>query len=271
MKYSLRKYFSSKIFNSARDAIKDINRGSKLLVGGFGVCGIPENLINEISLREDIKDLIVVSNNAGITDFGLGILLQKRQVQRMISSYVGENKIFAKQYLSGELELELVPQGTLAEKLRSGGCGIPAFYTPTGSGTLVETGQFPIKFTKDGKPLILSKPKETREFNNKKYVMEESITGDFALIKAWKSDTHGNLVFRKTARNFNVDCAMAAKTTIVEVEEIVKDGDIDPDHVHLPGIFVHRIIKGEKYEKRIESLKLLTKDKIEKKSSDVYK
>jgi 3-oxoacid CoA-transferase len=265
----IRRHFSNKIFPSAKEAIKDIKTGSQLLVGGFGVCGIPENLISEVNKREDLKDLVVVSNNAGITDFGLGILLQKKQVKRMISSYVGENKLFAKQYLSGELEVELVPQGTLAEKLRNGGCGIPAFYTPTGYGTLVEEGGFPIKLTPDGKTEIGSLKKEVREYRGRKYVLEESITGDFALIKAWKADSHGNVVFRKTARNFNVDCAMAAKTCIVEVEEIVKDGEIGPDSVHLPGIYIHRIIKGEKYEKKIEQLKVLGSGKTDKKSADV--
>jgi 3-oxoacid CoA-transferase len=249
----VRRNFAKKVFKSADEAIKDIKAGNRLVVGGFGLCGIPENLISAITKRDDIKDLEVVSNNAGVTDFGLGLLLQQRKVKRMVSSYVGENKEFERQYLSGELELELVPQGTLAEKLRSGGAGIPAFYTPTGYGTLVQEGGFPIKLSKDGKSVVIpSEPREVREFNGKNYVMEKTITGDFALIKGWKADTKGNVVFRKTARNFNADAATAGKICIAEVEEIVHEGQLDPDEVHLPGVYVHRIIKGENYEKRIE-------------------
>jgi 3-oxoacid CoA-transferase len=249
----MRKSFSKKVFKNADDALKDLKAGSRLVVGGFGLCGIPENLISAITRREDVKDLEIVSNNAGVTDFGLGLLLQQKKVKRMISSYVGENKEFERQYLSGELELELVPQGTLAEKLRSGGAGIPAFYTPTGYGTLVQEGGFPIKLSKDGKSVeIPSEPREVREFNGRNYIMERSITGDFALIKAWKADTKGNIVFRKTARNFNADAATAGKICIAEVEEIVHEGDIDPDQIHVPGVYVHRIIKAENYQKRIE-------------------
>lgn len=249
----VRRNFSKKVFKSADEAIKDLKAGSRLVVGGFGLCGIPENLISAITKRDDIKDLEIVSNNAGVTDFGLGFLLQQRKVKRMISSYVGENKEFERQYLSGELELELVPQGTLAEKLRSGGAGIPAFYTPTGYGTLVQEGGFPIKLSKDGKSVVIpSEPREVREFNGKNYIMEKTIRGDFSLIKGWKADTKGNVIFRKTARNFNSDAATAGKICIAEVEEIVHEGELDPDHVHLPGVYVHRIIKGEKYEKRIE-------------------
>jgi 3-oxoacid CoA-transferase len=206
------------------------------------------------------SNLICVSNNAGVDDFGLGQLLQTNQVKRMISSYVGENKHFEKQYLTGQLEVELTPQGTLAERLRAGGAGIPAFYTPTAYGTVIQEGGFPIKYNTDGKTVaISSKPRETRSFNGRNYVLEEAITGDFALIKAWKADTSGNLVFRATARNFNPDCAKAAKVAIVEVEEIVPAGTLTPDEIHLPGIYIDRVVKGEKYEKRIEKLTLAGK------------
>lgn len=223
----------SKVFPDAKSALKGIKDDMTVLVGGFGLCGIPENLI--VALRDSgVKGLTCVSNNAGVDDFGLGLLLQTRQIRKMVSSYVGENATFEKQFLSGELEVELCPQGTLAERLRAGGAGIPAFFTPTGVGTKVAEG------------------KEVREFNGRPYVMERGITGDFALVKAWKADTFGNLVFRKTARNFNPMVATAGKITVVEVEEIVEMGEIDPDQVHVPGIFVQRVIKGPKYEKRIE-------------------
>ena len=223
----------NKVYPSAEKAIEGIKDNMTLLVGGFGLCGIPENLILALK-NSGAKGLTCVSNNAGVDGFGLGMLLETRQIKKMISSYVGENKEFERQFLSKELEVELTPQGTLAERLRAGGAGIPAFFTPTGVGTLVAEG------------------KEVREFDGRKYVMERGIRGDFALIKAWKADPFGNLVFRKTARNFNPMMASAGKITIVEVEEIVDYGDIDPDQVHTPGIFVQRIIKGEKYEKRIE-------------------
>ncbi|MBY0314907.1 MAG: CoA transferase subunit A [Bdellovibrionales bacterium] len=223
----------NKVYPSAEKAIEGIQDNMTLLVGGFGLCGIPENLILALK-NSGAKGLTCVSNNAGVDGFGLGMLLETRQIKKMISSYVGENKEFERQFLSQELEVELTPQGTLAERLRAGGAGIPAFFTPTGVGTLVAEG------------------KEVREFDGRKYVMERGIRGDFALIKAWKADPFGNLVFRKTARNFNPMMASAGKVTIVEVEEIVDYGDIDPDQVHTPGIFVQRIIKGEKYEKRIE-------------------
>lgn len=197
-----------------------------------------------------------VSNNAGVDDFGLGILLQSGQVKRMISSYVGENKHFEKQYLTGQLEVELTPQGTLAERLRAGGAGIPAFYTPTAYGTIIQEGGFPIKYNADKTVAIKSEPRETREFNGRKYVLEHAITGDYGLVKAWKGDKNGNLVFRATARNFNPECAKAGKITIAEVEELVEPGEIAPDDIHLPGIYVARIIQGSKYEKRIEKLTL---------------
>ncbi len=203
-----------------------------------------------------IRELTCVSNNAGVDDFGLGQLLQTSQVKRMISSYVGENKHFEKQYLTGQLEVELTPQGTLAERLRAGGAGIPAFYTPTAYGTVIQEGGFPIKYNADGTVAIKSLPRETRNFNGRNYVLEEAITGDFALIKAWKADKLGNVVFRATSRNFNPDCAKAAKIAIVEVEELVEAGEIAPDDIHLPGIYIDRIVHGGKYEKRIEKLTL---------------
>lgn len=203
-----------------------------------------------------ISNLTCVSNNAGVDDFGLGLLLQKKQIKRMVSSYVGENKLFERQYLEGDLEVELTPQGTLAEKLRAGGAGIPAFYTPTAYGTIIQEGGAPIKYNKDKTVAIASKPKETREYNGQQYVLEESIRGDYSIIKAWKADTKGNIVFRSTARNFNPDVAKAGNICIAEVEEIVEAGELAPDEIHLPGIFVHRLIKGSGYIKRIEKVTL---------------
>ena len=241
--------FSSKIYESAEKATADIKDGMTLSAGGFGLCGIPENLIGSIA-KQGIKDLTVVSNNCGVDDYGLGILLRNKQIKRMIASYVGENKEFERQYLSGELEVELVPQGTLAEKLRAGGAGIPAFFTATGNGTLVEQGGFPIKNCKTSP--ILSDKKEKRVYDGREYILERSITTDFAIIKAWKVDEKGNVQFRKASRNFNPDAATAGKICIVEAEEIVPAGSLDPDQIHLPDVYVHRIVKGEKYEKRIE-------------------
>ncbi|WP_010304786.1 CoA transferase subunit A [Kurthia senegalensis] len=221
------------IYHSFKEATADIPDGATLVVGGFGLSGIPEKSIQ--ALREHgTKNLTVVSNNCGVDDFGLGILLANKQIKKMVASYVGENKIFEQQYLSGELEVELVPQGTLAERIRAGGAGIPGFYTATGVGTPIAEG------------------KETKEFNGQTYLLEEGIVADFALVKAWKADTLGNLVFRKTARNFNPIAATAGKITIVEVEEIVEVGTLDPDEIHLPGIYVQRLLVAENYEKRIE-------------------
>ena len=224
----------NKVYPSAAKALEGIvHDGQLLAVGGFGLCGIPEALI--AALRDSkAKDLTVVSNNAGVDGFGLGQLLETRQIRKMISSYVGENKEFERQYLAGELELEFTPQGTLAEKLRAGGAGIPAFFTKTGVGTLVAEG------------------KETREFDGEVYVMERALVPEVSLVKAWKADKSGNLIFRRTARNFNPAAAMAGKVTIVEVEEIVETGSFDPDAVHLPGIYVHRIVLNTTPEKRIE-------------------
>jgi 3-oxoacid CoA-transferase subunit A len=241
----------NKVFSSALEAVKDVHDGATLLAGGFGLCGIPENSI--AALRElGPKNLTVVSNNCGVDDFGLGLLLRNKQIAKMISSYVGENKEFERQYLSGELEVELCPQGTLAERLRAGGAGIPAFFTPTGAGTAVSDGGLPLRYASDGSVAKLSEKKEIRVFNGKPHVLEPAITGDFALVKAWKGDRFGNLVYRHTAMNFNPMCATAAKITIAEVEELVEVGALEPGAIHTPGIFVTRIFKGARYEKRIE-------------------
>jgi len=224
----------NKVYPSAQAALAGIVKDGQLLaVGGFGLCGIPEALID--ALRDSgAKNLTAISNNAGVDGFGLGKLLETRQIKKMIASYVGENKEFERQYLAGELELEFTPQGTLAEKLRAGGAGIPAFFTRTGVGTIVAEG------------------KETREFDGSVYVMERALVPDVALVKAFKADKSGNLVFRRTARNFNPACAMAGKITVVEVEQLVETGELDPDEIHLPGIYVHRIVVNAQPEKRIE-------------------
>ncbi|REB05232.1 CoA transferase subunit A [Sporosarcina sp. BI001-red] len=225
----------NKVCQSVADAVSDIQDGNTLIVGGFGLCGIPEKSIEALQER-GVNDLTVVSNNCGIDDFGLGLLLANKQIKKMVASYVGENKIFEQQFLSGELDVELTPQGTLAERIRAGGAGIPGFYTATGVGTPIADG------------------KETKEFNGKTYLLEEGIVGDFALVKAWKADTLGNLTYRKTARNFNPLVAMAGKITIAEVEEIVEAGELNPEDIHTPGIYVQRVVKGMDYEKRIERL-----------------
>jgi 3-oxoacid CoA-transferase subunit A len=222
-----------KTVKNAEEAVADISNGAVLMMGGFGLSGIPENCISAL-LKKEVRDLTIVSNNAGVDDFGIGLFLQKRMVKKMISSYVGENDEFERQLLSGELEVELVPQGTLAERIRAGGAGIPAFFTPAGVGTEVAEG------------------KEIREFNGKLYLLETALTADFSLVKAWKGDTAGNLIFKGTARNFNPMMATAGKITIAEVEELVPIGTLDPNEVHTPGIYVQRIFQGEKYEKRIE-------------------
>jgi 3-oxoacid CoA-transferase subunit A len=240
-----------KVIKTAREAVADIPSGATVLAGGFGLCGIPENCIRALS-ELGPKELTFVSNNCGVDQFGLGILLFRKQIKKMISSYVGENKEFERQYLSGELEVELCPQGTLAERLRAGGAGIPAFYTPTGAGTAVSDGGLPLRYAPDGSVAKPSPKKELREFDGRTYVLERAITGDFAMVKAWKGDRFGNLVYRHTAMNFNPMMATAAKITIAEVEEIVEVGALDPDHIHTPGIFVHRVVKGTGYEKRIE-------------------
>lgn len=223
----------NKVVKNAEEAIQGITDGMTLMLGGFGLCGIPENCINAL-VAKGTKELTCISNNAGVDDFGIGLMLQQHQVKKMISSYVGENAEFERQMLSGELEVELTPQGTLAEKCRAGGAGIPAFFTATGYGTEIAEG------------------KETREINGRMYVLENSLTADFAIVKAWKGDKYGNLIFKGTARNFNPVMAMAGKITIVEVEELVEPGELDPNMVHTPGIFVQRIFQGTNYEKRIE-------------------
>lgn len=223
----------NKKVGNVKEALHDIQDGMTIMLGGFGLCGIPENSINEL-VEKGISNLTCISNNAGVDDFGLGLLLQKKQVKKMISSYVGENAEFERQMLSGELEVELTPQGTLAEKCRAAQAGIPAFFTPAGYGTEVAEG------------------KEAREFNGKMHIMEEAFKADFSIVKAWKGDEAGNLIFKGTARNFNSCMAGAAKITIAEVEELVPVGTLDPNFIHIPGIFVQRIFQGEKYEKRIE-------------------
>ncbi|KNC83847.1 succinyl-CoA:3-ketoacid-coenzyme A transferase 1, mitochondrial [Sphaeroforma arctica JP610] len=243
------------ICDTAEEAVKDIPDGSKLLVGGFGLCGIPEHLIKALK-QQGTKDLTCVSNNAGVDDAGLGLLLKGKQIKRMISSYVGENAEFERQFLNGELEVELTPQGTLAERCRAGGAGVPAFFTPTAYGTVVHTGGSPIKYTEDGKEIaIASKPREERQFNGRDYIMEEAITGDYALVKATKADTAGNLILAKTTQNFNNAMARAAKITIAEVEEIVPAGELSPEAIHVPGIYVNRLVIT-KPEKRIEKTTL---------------
>jgi 3-oxoacid CoA-transferase subunit A len=228
----------NKVVASAAEAVSDIQDGATIMMGGFGLCGIPENLI--AALRETgVKDLTVMSNNAGVDDFGIGLLLQTRQVKKMISTYVGENKLFEQLVLSGELEIELVPQGTFAERIRAGGAGIAGFFTPTGYGTLI------------------AEDKETREIDGRMYVLETPLKADFSFVKAWKGDNWGNLVYRKTARNFNPMMATAGTVTIAEVEELVDRAELDPDSIHTPGIYVQQILEGIKYEKRIEQLTVL--------------
>jgi 3-oxoacid CoA-transferase/3-oxoacid CoA-transferase subunit A len=243
----------NKVVKDAAEALSKagVADGSTILMGGFGLCGIPEHLI--AATRElGVKDLTVISNNAGVDDFGIGILLQTRQVKKMVSTYVGENKLFENQFLHGDLEVELIPQGTFAEKIRAGGAGIPAFYTPTGYGTQVSEGGLPMLYDKEGNVVKGSEKKETRDFNGRMYVLETSITADFAFVKAFRGDPHGNLVYRKTARNFNPMMASAGRTTLAEVEELTRTGGIDPDTVVTPGIFVHHLFQGTHYEKRIE-------------------
>lgn len=223
----------NKVVSGVEEALTGIEDGMTLMLGGFGLCGIPENSIAQL-VKLGIRDLTCISNNAGVDDFGLGLLLQNKQIRKMISSYVGENDEFERQMLSGELEVDLIPQGSLAERCRAGGAGIPAFFTPAGYGTEVAEG------------------KEVRIFNGKPHILESALTADFAIVKAWKGDTEGNLVFKATARNFNPMMAMAGKITIAEVEELVPAGELDPNFIHTPGIFVQRIFQGEKFEKRIE-------------------
>lgn len=231
----------NKVVANADEAITDITDGKTLMLGGFGLCGIPENCITAL-VKKGVKDLTCISNNAGVDDFGIGLMLKQRQVKKMISSYVGENAEFERQLLSGELEVELIPQGTLATRCLAAGYGMPAIFTPAGVGTEV------------------AEEKETRNFNGKDYLMEYAFDADFAIVKAWKGDTAGNLIFRSTSRNFNPVMAMAGKVTIAEVEELVEVGQLDPDHVHTPGVYVHRIFQGKDYEKRIEQRTVRSKE-----------
>lgn len=223
----------NKVVSGPKEALEGLKDGMTLMLGGFGLCGIPENAIAEM-VEMEVKDVTCISNNAGVDDFGLGLLLQKRQIRKMISSYVGENDLFEKLMLSGELEVDLIPQGSLAERCRAGGAGIPAFFTPAGYGTEVAEG------------------KEVRDFNGKPHILESALTADFAIVKAWKGDHYGNLIYKGTARNFNPMMAMAGKITVAEVEELVEPGELDPNFIHTPGIFVNRIYQGETFEKRIE-------------------
>ncbi|GAB2639926.1 CoA transferase subunit A [Prescottella soli] len=241
----------SKLWSSAAEAVADIVDGSSLTVGGFGLCGIPTELIGALGER-GVTDLEVFSNNCGVDGWGLGILLSAGQIRRVTASYVGENKEFARQYLSGELEVELTPQGTLAERMRAGGAGIPAFYTPAGVGTPVSEGGLPWRYNADGSVAVASPAKETREFGGKTFVLEESIVADFALVHAEIGDTEGNLVFNKTAMNFNPLAAMAGRITIAQVEKLVEPGELDPAQVHLPGVFVQRVVHTGLQDKRIE-------------------
>jgi 3-oxoacid CoA-transferase subunit A len=240
-----------KVYPSCAEAVADVPNGASLAVGGFGLNGIPHNLI-EALLEQGATDLVTVSNNCGVDGWGLGVLLDHRRIRRTTGSYVGENKEFERQYLQGELEVELCPQGTLAERLRAGGCGIPGFYTPAGVGTLVADGGLPWKYAKDGNVAVASPKKETREFGGRDYVLEEGIVCDYALVRASIGDRAGNLIFHKATRNFNPLCAMAGKITIAEVEELVEPGEIDPEQVHLQGIFVQRIVRVGPQGKRIE-------------------
>lgn len=231
----------NKVVSGAEEAIRDIADGNTLMLGGFGLCGIPENCIDAL-VKKGVSGLTCISNNAGVDDFGIGLMLKQKQVKKMIASYVGENAEFERQLLSGELEVELIPQGTLATRCLAAGYGIPAVFTPAGVGTEVADG------------------KESRVFNNKEYLMEMAFDADFAIVKAWKGDTQGNLVYKETARNFNPLMAMAGRVTIAEVEELVPAGELDPDHIHTPGIYVHRIFQGRAYEKRIEQRTVRTRE-----------
>ena len=243
-----------KVVGSAADAVADIPDGATLAVGGFGLCGVPSVLIQAL-LESSATDLEVVSNNCGVDDWGLGLLLGEHRIRRMVSSYVGENKEFARQYLSGELEVELTPQGTLAERMRAGGSGIPAFFTATGVGTQVADGGLPWRYDDAGNVIVASPPKEVREFEGRRFVMERAIIADYALVRAWKGDRHGNLIYRESARNFNPLVAMCGKVTIAEVEELVEPGELEANDVHTPGVYVQRVVgltAEQAAEKRIE-------------------
>ncbi len=255
-----------KVVGSAAEAVADVASGSSIAVGGFGLCGIPSVLIQGL-LDAGVDDLEAVSNNCGVDDWGLGLLLRAKRIRRMVSSYVGENKEFERQYLHGELEVELTPQGTLAERLRAGGAGIPAFYTATGVGTQVADGGLPWRYDDRGNVTVASPPKDTREFETadgtRAFVLERAIITDYALVRAWRGDRHGNLVFRDSARNFNPLCAMAGRTTVAEVEELVEPGELEANDVHLPGVYVQRVVAltpEQAAEKRIEKRTVRQRD-----------
>ncbi len=237
--------------SSPADAVADIPSGARLAVGGFGLCGVPISLINAL-YEQGATDLETFSNNCGVDGWGLGTLLAAHRIRRTVSSYVGENKEFARQFLSGELEVELTPQGTLAERLRAGGCGIPAFFTPSGVGTQIADGGVPMRYNSDGTVAVASPPREVREFGGQQYVMELALIADFGLVRAWKGDRHGNLVYRESAGNFNNLCAMSGRVTIAEVENLVEPGEIKPEHVHTPGVFVQRVVQVSAQDKPIE-------------------
>jgi 3-oxoacid CoA-transferase A subunit len=249
-----------KVVATATQAVADIPQGASIACGGFGICGIPAVLIDAI-VEVGIADLEIYSNNCGTDGIGLAKLLERKQIRRMVASYVGENKEFARQYLSGELEVELTPQGTLAERLRAAGVGIPAFYTVTGIGTQVATGGLPWRYTEDGSVAVGSPSKPTSTFEGRTFLLERALSADFAIVRAWKGDRHGNLLFRKAARNFNPVCAMAGRVAIAEVEELVEPGDLDPDSVHLPGVYIHRVLPltaSQAADKGIERLTIRT-------------
>ena len=248
-----------KVYASAIEAVADIPNDVTIMSGGFGLCGNPENLIRALK-EKGSKGITLISNNCGTDEYGLGILLRNGQVRKMISSYVGENKTFERMFLTGELEVELTPQGTLAERIRAGGAGIPAFYTPTGSGTWVSDGGLPMLYNADGTVAKASEPKEKREFGSREYVLEHALRANFAFVKAWKGDRWGNLIYRETAQNFNSMMATAADITIAEVEELVEVGELEPNQIHTPGVYVNRIIKGETYEKWIEQRTVRPRD-----------
>lgn len=262
----------NKVFPSSFEALKDVHSNSSIMIGGFGTCGFPENLVRVVINRDDLKDLVIISSNGGIPNWGIGPLIKQKKIKQLVASYIGENPLLESEYLSGNMEINFIPQGTLAEKIRNGGAGIPAFYTPTGVDTLVETGGIPIRIKCNDSshtPSIVSSPKKTTIFNGRKYILEESLTADVSFIKAYKGDTMGNLVFHKTARNFNMDMAKAGKLCVAEVEEIVEAGKLNPDDIHCPGIYVNRIVKGELYEKPIEHLR--EAGKIDERAGDKKK
>ncbi|KAF5017779.1 hypothetical protein F66182_10264 [Fusarium sp. NRRL 66182] len=261
----------NKIFSSEDDAIQRLKSGSTVLVGGFGFSGVPETLIEAVAARKDLNDLTVVSNNAGMPGVGLGRLLETRQISKMIATYIGENKVFEKMYLSGELSLELIPQGTMAERCAAGAAGVPAFYTPAAYGTVVQTGQLPVRYNRDGTVAVMSKPRETREFHGKKYILEESIFADVALVKVHKADRLGNCTFRKAQNNFNEAMAKNARLTVVEADEIVEVGQLDPENIHVQGVYVDMIIDRARTEAESGTAASQRRERIIKRASKELK